>query len=734
MLKRAALIVLVAYTILLGATFDGVLNSTRRLVDVLLFGAITILWLIARRRWHWHRTPLDGAILLWCLAFLVSLTANAVSWRRIVIALWFMSTYIVVWYLLQDALANGALRRAWLVDALLIAGVPAVFVGCAQIELALTRGQPLLRPVGTLGNANALAAFLVALLPFIAGRFAKARTPLARVLFGFYGVAVLVLLGFTFSRGGWIGAAVALAVWIFLSFPMFRLWADLPRPRKISVVGVLAVGALLGAFVIIKSLDLGGRGLEFRTWIYETAIRLFADRPLTGYGLFTFGAGLSRLNSLPPLEPHSHAHDVVLNVAAELGVIGLVALVLTTWAIVRHLRKPSDPIAVMAVAAFAGFAAHQLLDMPVMMPSIALVALLLLVLAMPAQVPVNRGRWQPVLISVASLGLFIMGLWAALQYGQYIAALSDGIASGDYQTAAERLTELSKADPALAIYPEQRGILLGLAAAAGDVPSAQEAAASFAQFVQMEPSYVTGWANVAALYEQLGDFRKAADAMSHAAQLAPHSWSLLYRSGNYAEAAGDTSALSLYHQLLSLNYDVALLPDWKDTVLRRGIPISEERYSSLAQTILLLIRGETSEAQRTWKAYAGHTLDASSYHTVALMLAQAQGDPSSAAQEFRDAQNVAQTRNDRGWTHLGAALLNSEQFQPEIAAAKAALEVVQTESDWSFGANIGYLQYLRLTIPRQFLPQVGFTDVEPVLLYLLSDNDALSDLAATMHS
>ena len=130
-----------------------------------------------------------------------------------------MGVYIGVWYVLQDALANRALRREWLVDALLIAGVPVVFVGYAQVELALTSGFALPRPVGTLGNANALAAFLVMLIPLHAGRIVEVRAPLARVMFGFYSVMVLGLIFLSYSRGGWFGAAVAVAVWVSLRLP-----------------------------------------------------------------------------------------------------------------------------------------------------------------------------------------------------------------------------------------------------------------------------------------------------------------------------------------------------------------------------------------------------------------------------------------------------------------------------------------------------------------------------------
>ena len=146
------------------------------------------------------------------------------------------------------------------------------------------------------------------------------------------------------------------------------------------------IAATGGAVVLLDSLSIGGRGLDLRTWLYQTALELFAQRPLTGHGLFTFGAGLSRLNSLPPLEPHSHAHNVILQVAAELGIVGLIALALTAWAALRALlrarHRPTDPITAMGIAAFAGFAAHQMFDLPAMMPTIALAALIALLIAL----------------------------------------------------------------------------------------------------------------------------------------------------------------------------------------------------------------------------------------------------------------------------------------------------------------------------------------------------------------
>ncbi len=733
MLKRLLLILLVAYLLYSGATYNGVLDARQRLIGAILVGGLLALWLWNRRRghWRWHATPLDVAILVWAGALTLSLAANAEAWRRIAQGLWYMGLYVAVWYVLHDAFANGGLRRSWLVDALLIGGVLPVFFGYAQ---TIANGVQT-RPVGTLGNANALASLLVVLLPLCAGRLWAARKPLGRTLYGVYGLAMLVLLLFSFSRGGWVGAAVGLAVWAALSLPLRRWWAALRRHLRVILVVAAALVLAVGLYVGVESLGIGGRGLDLRTFIYETALRLFAEKPLTGTGLFTFGAGLSRLNSIPPGEPHSHAHNVILHVAAELGIVGLLALALTAWVFLRalfRLRRSDDAVAKLGAAAFAGFAAHQMLDLPAMMPALALVALAALALALPATAPRQRGRLQPVLVALGGFVLAVSGLWGALNYREYVAALSEAVSSGDYRDGAARLQALSDADPALAIYHQQRGLLLGLQAAAGDLQAAQAAAESFTRYLALEPGYVSGWANLAALEAQLGRVDQAAAAMREVLRLAPKSAPLVYQAGVYLEAAGATDAArDAYAQAVALDPDMILLPGWSDSPLRWAVG-DESRLLPLARTVRLLERGDLEAAQAAWAAFPSRAARYSNVDVVALLLALAQGERDQAGALLNAAQRDILSVGDRAWGHLGAALLDDARFEAEIAAARAVIQLAPTAGDWEFGANINYIQYLHLAIPRQFLPQVGYSEIAPLLRHLLGDDAALANLRAAV--
>lgn len=723
MRTRFMFLLFMLYTLLYGATYNGILAAPSRLLDVVLVGVVAIFWLTQRRQWY--HTPIDAAILLWSVAFALSFVTNLESWRRIAIGLWFMGIYIGAWFFLQDMTANHILRRDWLVDALLLTGVPVVFVGYAQVYVALTRGQSLPRPVGTLGNPNTLAAFLVIVIPFLLGGLTTARRPLPRVLYGLYTFGSLLLLLLSFSRGGWIAGAAEVLVWVHLRYSLPKLWQRLPSLGRVVAVLAMISGLVVGSYVIIESLGISGRGLELRTFIYNTAITMFKQRPLTGWGLFTFGAGLSRFNSIPPVGPHSHAHNIGLHVAAEMGIVGLLALALTAWLILRASRRPGDALTHMGIAAFVGFSVHLLFDLPAMMPTIALAALIALVLAVPAGLPARR-RWPRALLVVGGLALTGVGLGQALHYYTYYNVLSTGVTNQQYHAAADQLQPLIDADPSLSIYYQQQGMLYGLAAESGDTQAATLGITAFEHYAAIDPIYPMGYANIAALYSLSGQPAAAEKWMQQAVDHAWQSWPLIYKLGLYAEAAGDTAiARRAYQQALAINPDLPLLPNWDASSLRQSLPGSTGNFSSFAQTLLLLENGQIDAAQQMWQTVPRPALSYSADHVLSLLLALAHGDRTAAQTDLTLAQDAADDLSTHAWAQIGALFLKpTPQFDQQLAAVQATIVGGPVDPVWTYGSNIDYVQYLYLVIPRQFLPSVGYTEADVPLLHLLAPDVA----------
>jgi O-antigen ligase len=621
LLPRLALGFLLTYMVLIGATFNGILTAPTRFQAVLVLGISIVVWLLLHWRKsgsHWHRTALDAAILLWVLAFVVSLVANLDSWRRIVMGLWYMGAYIGMWYALHDALANRLITRVMLVDVLLFAGLMIIVFGYLQVQTWMRDTLPLItagdeplilpRPVSTLGNPNTLAAALVMLLPLSVGRALTAKQRFWRWVMLFYSLAAVILLLLTYSRGGWLASVVALALlllWLLaenhrLSPAYWRAWWKAQRRSLrlglLAAAGVVLVALVVGAILFVETFTIGGRTLDLRTFLYDTALAMFAEKPLTGHGLFTFGAGLARLNSVPPTQPHSHAHDLPLQVAAELGILGVAALLLTLWLAFRAVRanlRAFSPVGnthredrltvILAATAFVAFCAHHLPDLAAMNPAIMVLALVALVAAAAPAEPQPLSRPAGRVVTGLAVGGFTLllasGLWGSLVYWQYTDAVSYGINSGDYLEAAARLEPVIASDPEMAVYHQQRGFLLGLAAAEGSTSVLPDAIAEFERYTTIAPYYSIGWANLGALYAQAGDYERAVEAMGHAVERAPAAASLPERLIEYQAAltAGHLEEQTI-RLPISLDRDDEYLPDinhiqWlRLSILRQFLP------------------------------------------------------------------------------------------------------------------------------------------------------------------
>lgn len=769
LLTRAVVIILCSFILGNAATFNGVLNPG---VGALTLGitAVTLaVWLIVRWRhgWKWFQTPLDGAFLLWGLAFGVSLLANLEVWRRSAIGLWYMGVYIGMWYVLSDALANGGLKRDMLVDGLLVTGVVVLLFGYLQlINWAGAHGfSNLPRPVSLFGNPNFLGAFLIVLVPLVLSRLAAARSRLIKIVMAIYALLALVLLFLSNSRGAWLGLAAGLVAWAALLLALrrqlsFRYWRDWWNARRggvraqvaLAVVAVLVAAVGAGA-LFVRSFTVGGRDARLRTELYAAAVQMFAENPITGQGLFTYGRELVRLPGIEPDKPHSHTHNVPLQVAGELGLIGLAALALTGVLIGRAIRRnwralltppqPSPPagkesrqarnliMLAGATAAVAAFGVHQLTDIPAMMPAIALTGLIALALAVaPVQPQPVTVNWRRVVQPVGVFALWVVvlagGLWSNRIYADYFAALKYAVETDDYRGGAERLQPVINADPHLSLYDLEQGFLLGMAANGGDTDVARQAIAAYQRFLELDPGYALGWANLAALRWQLGEREGALEAIRRAAELDPESWQYAVNLGMYAEAMGDSeTAQAAYQQALTVYPDIVLYPEWNESALRARLAnVYEIGLSAPAMTAYQITVKRLDNARIAWQS--SRLKDSVQGDGMELILALEGRDRDSALTWLATMEQRAVTGSDQAWVHLGRARVarfdgNDALAENELNAARAALQREPLDNDDEDALNIAYAQFLRLAIPRWFLPQVYYPVDDPVLVYLIEN-------------
>ncbi|MEO8610816.1 MAG: O-antigen ligase family protein [Chloroflexota bacterium] len=760
MIKRGDFVALIAvtivfcYAIAIGTTFNGVLTPDFHVPTLVMTALIVVAWLLVhwRRGWVWHRTPLDGVMLLWIAAFGLSLVANLESWRRISIGLWYMSAYIGVWYMLHDIIANEGVSRETLVDGLLICGLIVLIFGFVQsrdwflntLPLMLSRVMPfgLPRPVSTLGNPNALANFLVVIIPFAMVRTVSARLTLGRIVMGLYSLAALFLLFLTYSRGAWIGTAAGIGIWgilllaqhDMLSRQAFRAWwveqKLLTRVLTFVASGVSVIAVAIVLIIFLRSFSEGGRTTGLRTDIYKTAITMFSEKPLTGYGLFTFGRGLVRLQSVPPTTPHSHAHDTPLLIAAELGIPGLLALFSTlgvmVWAARRNWHDMTNRQRALlsgAASAVVAFAVHELTDIPATTPAIVFAGLVALALMMTSVKPVPlASRLRRIEHPFAMAGLWIVllisGFWTSKLYTDYVNALLYAIKSDDFRGAAAQMQPVIDADPSLNLYYKEQGLLYGLAANDGDVDAARQGIIVYEKFVSHEPDYAIVWANLATLQWGLGDQDAGFQSMQRAVTLAPEGWQLAVSLGQYADALGKTEvAKQAYEQAIEVYPDSSLLPELEK--FRQD----DVKLNVNARMALLLSDDKVEQAANLWAENPQPTgvitdiMDA--------LLALAQKDRTRAENDLSKAAEIASGDAEQEWVHLGRARL--AQFDGDTDTANSELDLTRSlmnhgifEGDFVDGLSVAYAQFLSLGFPRQFLPQVYFPVEDAVFLYLVN--------------
>jgi tetratricopeptide (TPR) repeat protein len=755
-IPRLVVVALFVYLITLGATFSGIYAPDISLLTLGISGLVLTFWLFSRWRqgWKWHHTPLDTVFLLWVLAFGLSLVANLDAARRIAIGLWYVGVYIGVWYVLQDSLANGALSRDTLVDGLLISGFIIVVIGYWKLQSWLTKfltlglSVMLPRPSSVFENPNFLSAFLIVLLPFLFSRIVLAPSRHARILLGIFAVLALLQLFLTYSRAAWLGMAAGTAVWLglmlahkgLLSRSALNTWWRRQSRLWHTALLITATLTLLGGAVIIvifvRSFSETGRTANLRTDIYTAAIELFAEKPITGQGLFTFGRGLVRLPDVQPDRPHSHAHDAVLQIAAELGIIGLMALTATLIIMTRMMRghwqlmQGRDRLMLAgAIAAVAAFAVDQLGDMPSMMPAIALTGLIALIAALaPVNPKAIQVRWGHYAFPVGVAGLWgillLTGVWSNRVYSQYVSALKYVIDTNDYLGAANRLQPVVDADPNLSLYWMEQAFLFGMDASKGNLGAADKGIAAYQQFLALDPGYALGWANMAALQWQRGDHEQAIGSIEQAIRLDSNVWQYYLNLAAYAEAEGDIDTANKAHdQILQLYPDASLYPDFNQLALRRQISNVALKFSVPAQVTLLLDAGQAEQGAEVWRQNPQPESTESDFFQVLLALGRQ--DHASAVKWLARAEILAASTPDAAWVHLGKSRVaqfdnNHEWAVSEAADARNLLMHKPLDADDELSINIAYAQFLRFAIPRLFLPQVNYHINDPVLLHLLA--------------
>ena len=413
-------------------------------------GALVAPWMLVPRNFLW---PCGLLVLSW----LVSVSSSQHRDFSILVLPSTLGNLVLFW--VACSFSKDQLRKLcwiWLV----VASVVAVN-GLAR----LGTGQEF---VSTIGNRNFLGAYLAAAV-FMAVALADWR---AAIL----GALLIAALCFTGSRGAWLALGIVAALWIVVVW----LRAGSARRRHAVVVAGVGLVALLGFW---------SRGYVQNQWrtdvrpvIWNGTLHMIAAHPIFGHGLDTYWIQYSKFR-LPEYFARpkagnftNHAHNELLEVATEQGVVGLVALMCLWAAALRTGVRAADamgtdrPLGYGLVGATLVFMLHGMVDIDLRSPpnqSLLWLLLGLLASGSGAAVPRISSRSKPARSVVAGV-CGLLAVWVL--YGAVIqpvradcwerrARLAE--ARGDLNAAAHAARESLEIQP---LRVETRYFLAGVLA------------------------------------------------------------------------------------------------------------------------------------------------------------------------------------------------------------------------------------------------------------------------------
>ncbi len=223
------------------------------------------------------------------------------------------------------------------------------------------------RATASFHYANSLAAFLlfVSVLSFSL-IFHKQKQ---RLIFFIIFLTSMWSFGLSFSRAGWIA--------IVVSF----LWALFYLKKKWIGYTLLALGIFVASFYLLASTGLEqefrmdleniSKTWDWRVMLWKESWTMIADKPFFGHGLNMFMTIFQQYRSNHYLSP-SYAHNCYLQMAAEIGIVGLITFLLLLMKFFKEMHSrikriyPGDKslkfLLVGLISGVLGFLVHSLFD------------------------------------------------------------------------------------------------------------------------------------------------------------------------------------------------------------------------------------------------------------------------------------------------------------------------------------------------------------------------------------
>src|SRR3990170_148023 len=630
-LRLAGWIVVLAattYIMAVGGTYNGIASAPDRvLMQALAYGILGTWCIGAVFRPSWRpRTPLLFPVVLASAVY--GLSALFSERPRLSLDPTMAGFAVALTYLfLSRILADSWFRRRFEPAMVTAVGlVSAAYIVQVVLEWLKWWGLvgalvvPPLRPsfVGLgFGSPNLVATFLLLLAPLavvvVVGHSSRTWPAVA------LGAAVAVAIFLTGSRGAYIGVAVALFVAVGLAATRREFGrpladkANLLFRRRRSVLALSAVCVLvLVVFtpVVVSRFGQGGDSLRIDLW--RSAASIFVDHPLFGGGPGTWVQ--LKIPANPPGTSNiivAHAHNMYIQAAAELGLVGLAALLFLVIATGRRLlgawRSAPVPLSVETGAVIVGlsaFAGQSLVDNLVNLPFVCLLVIGVVawvdagMINLEASGTNNRSvdhtvsRLSAVVLPVAALVASVLVLPFVIRTDAAMFASEAGALAGkagDWPTALADYGVATSLDPGFALHRLERASAL---ARTGRLAEAREETLAASK----DDQTAIILASLAALDQAAGDLAAANEHVRRAVTFGTNEPNVALNAGLIGEAIGDRAfALDQFANAVA----------WDPPLAGNAFWVLSKRAVSKADVLALARERSDPETAALIRAYGG---------------------------------------------------------------------------------------------------------------------------------
>lgn len=188
------------------------------------------------------------------------------------------------------------------------------------------------RVFATFENPNLLAEYLILIFPVAIALVFYSRGFIKRLLFGASALIILIALGLTYSRGGYVALGVGLVIFLFL----------VNRKALLALIPVGMAGILLLPNSIIQRVMTIGN-LQDTSIIYRINTIVKSIDIVKDFWYSGIGVGYIPFQQITPLyiktmAPY-HTHNLYLQIAVEMGVVGIIVFLLLIFTLIKMSIK-----------------------------------------------------------------------------------------------------------------------------------------------------------------------------------------------------------------------------------------------------------------------------------------------------------------------------------------------------------------------------------------------------------